>query len=147
MIAMASQITGVSIVYSAVYSCTSNKTSKLRVTGLCEGNSPVTDEFPSQRASNAEMFPFDDVTMMIPVKCESKRKTLYLKYVFKRAIYQMSAILSQPLCQWLHRSQTEHCFQREFNNKHQINILRIRYLRKLINPSQSRKKQWRMSKI
>ena len=26
----------------------------LRVTGLCEGYSPVTGEFPSQRASNAE---------------------------------------------------------------------------------------------
>ena len=32
----------------------SKKTSKLRVTGLCEGNSPVTGEFPSQRDSNAE---------------------------------------------------------------------------------------------
>ena len=32
----------------------SKKTSKLCVTGLCEGNSPVTDEFHSQRASNAE---------------------------------------------------------------------------------------------
>ena len=30
------------------------KTSKFRVTGLCGGNSPVTDEFPAQRASNAE---------------------------------------------------------------------------------------------
>ena len=30
------------------------KTPKLRVTGLCEGNPPVTDGFPSQRASNAE---------------------------------------------------------------------------------------------
>ena len=30
------------------------KTSNLRVTGLCEGNSPVTDEFPAQRAINAE---------------------------------------------------------------------------------------------
>ena len=30
------------------------KTSKLRVTGLCEGNSPVTGEFPTQRTSNAE---------------------------------------------------------------------------------------------
>ena len=30
----------------------------LHVAGLCEGNSPVT-----QRASNAEMFPFDDVIM------------------------------------------------------------------------------------
>ena len=32
----------------------SNKTSKLRVTGLCAGNLPVTGEFPAQRASNAE---------------------------------------------------------------------------------------------
>ena len=47
--AMASQITGVSIVYSSV--C---QTSKLRVTGFCEGNSPVTGEFLSQMASNAE---------------------------------------------------------------------------------------------
>ena len=31
-----------------------NKTSKLRVTGLCEGNSPGTGEFPAQMASNAE---------------------------------------------------------------------------------------------
>ena len=32
----------------------SRKTSKIRVTGLCEGNSPMTGEFPAQRASNAE---------------------------------------------------------------------------------------------
>ena len=32
----------------------SKKTSKLHVTGLCEGNSPVAGEFPAQRASNAE---------------------------------------------------------------------------------------------
>ena len=32
----------------------SKKTSKLRVTGLCVGNSPVPGEFPAQRASNAE---------------------------------------------------------------------------------------------
>ena len=32
----------------------SNKTSKLRVTGLYEGNSPVTGEFPTQRNSDAE---------------------------------------------------------------------------------------------
>ena len=33
---------------------TSKKTSKLRVTGLCAGNSPETGEFPAQMASNAE---------------------------------------------------------------------------------------------
>ena len=32
----------------------SKKTSKLRVTGLCVGNSPGTGEFPAQKASNAE---------------------------------------------------------------------------------------------
>ena len=43
----------------------SKKTSKLRVTGLCAGNSPVTDEFPAQKASNAENFPFEDVIMLL----------------------------------------------------------------------------------
>ena len=32
----------------------SKETSKLRVTGTCVGNSPVTDVFPAQRASNAK---------------------------------------------------------------------------------------------
>ena len=32
----------------------SNKTSKLPAPGLCGGNSPITGEFPAQRASNAE---------------------------------------------------------------------------------------------
>ena len=59
MSAMASLITSLTIVYIP----RSKKTSKLRVAGLCEGNSPVTSEFPTQRASNAEMFPFDDVIM------------------------------------------------------------------------------------
>ena len=34
--------------------CRSKKTLKLRVTGLCVGNSPETGGFPAQRASNAE---------------------------------------------------------------------------------------------
>ena len=33
----------------------SRKTSKLRVTGLCTGNSPGTGKFPAQRDSNAEI--------------------------------------------------------------------------------------------
>ena len=44
-------ITGVSIVYPTVCS---NKTPKLRVSGLCEGNSSLTGEFPAQSASYAE---------------------------------------------------------------------------------------------
>ena len=55
MSAMASQITSLTIIYSTIYSRRrSKKTSKLRVTGLCEGSSPVTGEFLAQRASNAE---------------------------------------------------------------------------------------------
>ena len=52
---MASQITSLTIVHSAVYSRRrSKKTSKLRVTGLCARNSPVTGEFPAKTASNAK---------------------------------------------------------------------------------------------
>ena len=39
---------------SSLYRRRSKKTSKLRVTGLFAGNSPVTGEFPAQMASNAE---------------------------------------------------------------------------------------------
>ena len=71
--AIASQITSLTLVYSTVYSGTDQrihqssaslafvrgihrgpKTSKLRVNGICEGNSPATGEFPAQKASNAE---------------------------------------------------------------------------------------------
>ena len=62
--AIASQITSLTIVYSIIDSdAGKKKTSKLRVTGLCEGfhrgpmNSP--HKWPVMR----EMFPFDDVIM------------------------------------------------------------------------------------
>ena len=51
---MMSQITSLTIVYSTIYSDRSKKTSRLHITGLCEGNSSVTGEFSAQRASNAE---------------------------------------------------------------------------------------------
>ena len=37
-----------------IFRCRSKKTSKLRVTGLCAGNSPGTGEFPAQKTSYAE---------------------------------------------------------------------------------------------
>ena len=43
----------------------SKKTSKLRVTGLCAGNSPGTGEFPHKWPVTRKMFPFDDVIMII----------------------------------------------------------------------------------
>ena len=45
MSAMASQITNLTITYSTIYSgADQRKKLKLRVTGLCAGNSPVTGD-------------------------------------------------------------------------------------------------------
>ena len=41
----------------------SKKISKLRVTGLCDGNSPVTAELPAKGPVTRKMFPFHDVFM------------------------------------------------------------------------------------
>ena len=43
----------------------SNKTSKLRVTGLCAGNSPGPVNSPHKGPVTRKMFPFDDVIMRI----------------------------------------------------------------------------------
>ena len=47
-----------------LYRHRSKKTSKLRVTGLCAGNSPGTGEFPHKWPVTRKMFPFDDVSAM-----------------------------------------------------------------------------------
>ena len=61
---MASQIPSLTIVYLTVYSgADQKKTPKLRVTGLCVGNSAMTGEFHAKMASYAEKFPFDEVIM------------------------------------------------------------------------------------
>ena len=60
---MASQITSLTIVHSTVlFRRRSKKTSKLRVTGLCSGNSPVNS--PHKRTVTRKMFPFDDVILV-----------------------------------------------------------------------------------
>ena len=43
----------------------SKKTSKLRATGLCEGNSPVSGDSPHKGPMTRKMFPFDDVIMFL----------------------------------------------------------------------------------
>ena len=48
---------------SCIFRHRSKKTSKPRVTSLCEGNSQVTGEFPAQRPVMWKMFPFDDLIM------------------------------------------------------------------------------------
>ena len=47
-----------------LFRCRSKKTSKLRVTGLCAGNSPGPVNSPHKRPVTRKMFPFDDVIML-----------------------------------------------------------------------------------
>ena len=55
MTAMASQIINrLNYLLNRLFRCRSKKTSKIRITGLCEGNPLVTGWFPSQRASNTK---------------------------------------------------------------------------------------------
>ena len=91
MSARASQITNLTIVYSTVYSrARSMETSKLRISGLCAGNSPVTGEFPAQRSSNAknasiwwrhQVCPWSSPYTIYPVKSRLQFDALSCKYV------------------------------------------------------------------
>ena len=65
MRAMASQITGVSILYLTLFLPQIEETSKLCLTGLCEG---------------IQMFPFDDVIMM-PRKFYDLNQKNNIKYI------------------------------------------------------------------
>ena len=48
-----------------LFGCRSQKTSKLRVTGLCAGNSPGPVNSPHKGPVTRKMFPFDDVIMFL----------------------------------------------------------------------------------
>ena len=66
--AMASKITSLTIVYSTVYSgADQSKHQSSASLAFVWGISPGTGEFPAQMASNKEIFPFDDVIMILPI--------------------------------------------------------------------------------
>ena len=50
--------------FNRLFKRRSKKTSKLRVTGLCAGNSPATAEFPTQMTSNAENVRFESLQLI-----------------------------------------------------------------------------------
>ena len=62
MSTMASPITSLTIVYSTVY-LGADQGKHQSSASLAFVRWPVTGEFPVQRASNAKMFPLDDVIM------------------------------------------------------------------------------------
>ena len=69
MTTMASQITSLTVVYSNKFRRRSKKPSKLRVTGLCVGNSPGPVNSPHKGSVTRKMFPFDDDLIMIYCTC------------------------------------------------------------------------------
>ena len=68
------------------------KTSKLRITGFCEGKSPVTSEFPAQRAETRKIFPFDGVIMIYIVP----RNITVLILTSKEIIYVNNGLPTPP---------------------------------------------------
>ena len=92
-----------------LFRCRSKKTPKLCVTGLCGGNWPMTTELPVQRASDAEMFPFDDVIMEMPER-NLWQRLIFLEYTAQRLIpakEQIMIIKTSSRGSILHR---EHVF-------------------------------------
>ena len=73
--------------FNCLFRRRSKKTSKLRVTGLCKGNSPVTGELPEKRPVTQEMLPFDDV-IMINVSDTATKNTI-ADYVMKTSIFRL----------------------------------------------------------
>ena len=78
MSAVASHITGISIVRPPICS---KKTSKLIITGLCEGNPPMTGGFPSQRASNTEYGHRVCETILTPCVIYMRRNDIEYNYI------------------------------------------------------------------
>ena len=84
----------------------SKKTSKLRVTGLCAGNSPGPVNSPHKGPVTRKMFPFDDVIMffcntfccvyasilnaLAPGRCRSNFTNVFLKFILQIDILSTS---------------------------------------------------------
>ena len=99
MIAMASQVTGVLIVCSAVCSGARQKNpSKFSVTGLCEGNRPVTGGFPSQRPITRKCF---HLTTPPWVGMDSHEHTQERASVIFVVTFQHSILISHKGLRWV----------------------------------------------
>ena len=78
-----------------LFRCRSKKISKFRVTGLCEGNPSVNGELPLHRASNTNVFSFDDVIMV-----ENRKKALFWPFQWLYALtyaYRLATLTILPL--------------------------------------------------
>ena len=89
----------------------SKLTSKLRVTGLCVGNSPGTGEFPAQMASNAENI---SIWWRHHVWHNSVKRNRYLEYIMARCL----PIAVTSWAHWRHKSPSSRCVTQPFVQAH-----------------------------
>ena len=68
-----------------IFGCRSKKTSKLRVTGLCAGNSPGPVNSPHKWPVTRKMFPFDDVIMWQKKKKKIKPWVVWINELWESA--------------------------------------------------------------
>ena len=87
---------------SRLFGRRAKKTSKLRVTGLCAGNSPETGEVPAQRASNAEnVFTWwrNHVVRLNITHWVGNEMTVVLQNTFSNTFFRMKISEFQTECQ------------------------------------------------
>ena len=86
----------------------SKKTSKLRVTGLCVGNSPGTGEFPAQKASYAENVSiwWRHHDMGYPCEAHLKLKSREVSFAHKCITYYS---ITRSFYESLYRTRQSHC--------------------------------------
>ena len=85
---------------NCLFGRTSKKTSKLRVTGLCAGNSPWTSEFPHKWPVTRKMFLFDDVIMSTFWQLVPWEQTS-MKYQSNKTILSKKIALKMSPANWL----------------------------------------------
>ena len=74
----------------------SKKTSKLRVTGLCAGNSPGPVNSPHKGPVTRKMFPFDDVIMMRKISHELVKNDSHSRTQCNQTLCIFHGIYSMP---------------------------------------------------
>ena len=102
----------------------SKKTSKLRVTGLRVGNSPLAGEFPTLMSSNAENFPFDDVIMVFVVNLDSRRTVRWNELSWHSCDLTVMGYLGRDSNHFLFNGEFESALSAWHNDKYQCNRLR-----------------------
>ena len=75
-----------------LFGCRLKKTSKLRITGLCAGNSPGPVSSPHKGPVTRNMFPFDDVIMNVCISFVCQGYSRLLNYHLE--------IIWELLCHW-----------------------------------------------